>query len=81
MRGDNASMVNCFVSRASYSRSSLLPTSESSASIAFSLPPNSPAIASISSATRVTSSVTVSSVRMRSLTFRTMNSSTLGAFR
>ena len=45
------------------------------------LPANSPAIASISSATSFTSSTMVSSVRMRSLIFSTTKSSTLGAFR
>ena len=46
-----------------------------------SLPDSSPAIVSISSATSVTSSTMVSSVRIRSLIFSTTNASNLGAFR
>ena len=49
--------------------------------MAVSLPLTSPARASISSATRVTSSVMVSSVSIRSLTFSITRSSTLLAFR
>ena len=46
-----------------------------------SLPDISPAMASISSATSVTSATMVSSFRMRSLIFSTTNVSNLGAFR
>ena len=46
-----------------------------------SLPDSSPAMASISSATSVTRSTMVSSVRIRSLIFSITKSSTLGAFR
>ena len=49
--------------------------------MAVSLPLTSPARLSISSATRVTNSVMVSSVRIRSLTFSITRSSTFVAFR
>ena len=49
--------------------------------MAVSRPLTSPAKLSISSATRVTSSVMVSSVRIRSLTFSITRPSTFAAFR
>ena len=72
MRGDRTSNVNSLVSMASYSFSSRFLTSPSSASTTSNLPDSSPAIASISSATIVTSATMVSSVRIRSLILMTV---------